>query len=111
MGERPEPIDWVKKLDLTLAQNKQMAEIQENFRAEIMAIRGNSSGDPMEMMILMQDKQKQRDKRVKSILSKKQFKKYKKELKSLQDERRWRLKDRGMGKRNRMEGQRKRGGR
>ncbi len=106
MRERPEPIDWVKKLDLTEAQSKQMADIQQNFRNKIMALRETPTGDPMEMMALMQDKQKARDKKIKKVLNKKQFKKYKKELKAQKNERRKRMKDRGLGQRRGKKGQR-----
>ena len=74
MRQRAEPIDWVKKLDLTDEQAKQMAEIQEYFRSEMMSMMDNPSGDRMGMMYAMQDIQKERDKKIKKILNKQQYK-------------------------------------
>jgi len=72
MGDsRPEPIDWTKTLDLSEEQAKKMTEINQGFRNEIMAMRETAPGDPMAMMANMQEKQKQRDKAVKKVLSKK----------------------------------------
>ena len=74
MRQAAEPIDWVKKLDLTDEQAKQMAEIQEYFRSEMMSMMDNPSGDRMGMMYAMQDIQKERNKKIKKILNKKQYK-------------------------------------
>ena len=75
MGDsRPEPIDWTKTLDLSEEQAKKMTEINQGFRNEIMAMRETAPGDPMAMMANMQEKQKQRDKAVKKVLSKKKLK-------------------------------------
>ena len=86
MRQGAEPIDWVKKLDLTDEQAKQMAEIQEYFRSEMMSMMDNPSGDRMGMMYAMQDIQKYRFKKIKKILNKQQYKKYDKELKAQQKE-------------------------
>ena len=110
MGDsRPEAIDWTKALDLSEEQAKKMTEINQGFRNEIMAMRESVSGDPMAMMANMQEKQKQRDKAVKNVLSKKQFRKYKKDLKSQQKERRKRMggKDKGQGYRGGQKGRRR----
>ena len=107
MRQRAEPIDWVKKLDLTDEQAKQMAEIQEYFRSEMMSMMDNPSGDRMGMMYAMQDIQKERDKKIKKILNKQQYKKYDKELKAQQKERRRRMQERGRGEQRRGQGQRK----
>ena len=107
MRQGAEPIDWVKKLDLTDAQAKQMAEIQEYFRSEMMSMMDNPSGDRMGMMYAMQDIQKERDKKIKKILNKQQYKKYDKELKAQQKERRRRMQERGRGEQRRGQGQRK----
>ncbi|MBT3676072.1 MAG: hypothetical protein HOD10_05485 [Candidatus Marinimicrobia bacterium] len=108
-GDSPEPIDWVKKLDLSEDQAKQMDQIQKKFRDEITVMRENRSGDPMQMMGRMQEKQKQRDKAVKKVLSKKQNKKYKKELKSQQKDRRKRMgnKRQGQGRKGGGQGRRR----
>jgi hypothetical protein len=107
MRQGAEPIDWVKKLDLTDEQAKQMVEIQENFRSEMMSMMDNPSGDRMGMRYAMQDIQKQRDKKIKKVLNKQQYKKYDKELKAQQKERRRRMEERGMGEQRRRQGQRK----
>ena len=109
MRQRAEPIDWVKKLDLTDEQAKQMAEIQEYFRSKMMSMMDNPSGDRMGMMYAMQDIQKERDKKIKKILNKQQYKKYDKELKAQQKERRRRMEERGGGEQRRRQGQRKQG--
>jgi len=107
MRQRAEPIDWVKKLDLTDEQAKQMAEIQEYFRSEMMSMMDNPSGDRMGMMYAMQDIQKERNKKIKKILNKQQYKKYDKELKAQQKERRRRMEERGRGEQRGRQGQRK----
>ena len=107
MGQAAEPIDWVKKLDLTDEQAKQMAEIQEYFRSEMMSMMDNPSGDRMGMMYAMQDIQKERNKKIKKILNKKQYKKYDKELKAQQKERRKHMEERGRGEQRGRQGQRK----
>ena len=107
MRQAAEPIDWVKKLDLTDEQAKQMAEIQEYFRSEMMSMMDNPSGDRMGMMYAMQDIQKERNKKIKKILNKKQYKKYDKELKAQQKERRKRMEERGRGEQRGRQGQRK----
>jgi len=107
MRQAAEPIDWVKKLDLTDEQAKQMAEIQEYFRSEMMSMMDNPSGDRMGMMYAMQDIQKERDKKIKKILNKKQYKKYDKELKAQQKERRKHMEERGRGEQRGRQGQRK----
>ena len=107
MRQAAEPIDWVKKLDLTDEQAKQMAEIQEYFRSEMMSMMDNPSGDRMGMMYAMQDIQKERNKKIKKILNKKQYKKYDKELKAQQKERRRRMGERGSGEQRGRQGQRK----
>ena len=101
------PTDWVKQLDLTDEQAKQMAEIQEYFRSEMMSMMDNPSGDRMGMMYAMQDIQKERDKKIKKILNKQQYKKYDKELKAQQKERRRRMGERGSGEQRGRQGQRK----
>ena len=103
MGDsRPEPIDWTKTLDLSEEQAKKMTEINQGFRNEIMAMRESASGDPMAMMAKMQEKQKQRDKAVKKVLSKKK-------LKSQQKERRKWMggKNKGQGRRGGQKGRRR----
>jgi len=107
MRQAAEPIDWVKKLDLTDEQAKQMAEIQEYFRSEMMSMMDNPSGDRMGMMYAMQDIQKERNKKIKKILNKQQYKKYDKELKAQQKERRRRMGERGRGEQRGIQGQRK----
>ena len=107
MRQAAEPIDWVKKLDLTDEQAKQMAEIQEYFRSEMMSMMDNPSGDRMGMMYAMQDIQKERNKKIKKILNKQQYKKYDKELKAQQKERRRRMGERGRGEQRGRQGQRK----
>lgn len=107
MRQAAEPIDWVKKLDLTDEQAKQMAEIQEYFRSEMMSMMDNPSGDRMGMMYAMQDIQKERDKKIKKILNKQQYKKYDKELKAQQKERRKHMEERGRGEQRGRQGQRK----
>ena len=107
MRQGAEPIDWVKKLDLTDEQAKQMAEIQEYFRSEMMSMMDNPSGDRMGMMYAMQDIQKERNKKIKKILNKKQYKKYDKELKAQQKERRKHMEERGRGEQRGRQGQRK----
>jgi len=107
MRQATEPIDWVKKLDLTDEQAKQMAEIQEYFRSEMMSMMDNPSGDRMGMMYAMQDIQKERNKKIKKILNKQQYKKYDKELKAQQKERRRRMGERGRGEQRGRQGQRK----
>ena len=107
MRQRAEPIDWVKKLDLTDEQAKQMAEIQEYFRSEMMSMMDNPSGDRMGMRYAMQDIQKERDKKIKKVLNKQQYKKYDKELKAQQKERRRSMQERGRGEQKRGQGQRK----
>jgi len=103
MGDsRPEPIDWTKTLDLSEEQAKKMTEINQGFRNEIMAMRETAPGDPMAMMANMQEKQKQRDKAVKKVLSKKK-------LKSQQKERRKWMggKNKGQGRRGGQKGRRR----
>ena len=107
MRQAAEPIDWVKKLDLTDEQAKQMAEIQEYFRSEMMSMMDNPSGDRMGMMYAMQDIQKERNKKIKKILNKQQYKKYDKELKAQQKERRKHMEERGRGEQRGRQGQRK----
>jgi hypothetical protein len=107
MRQAAEPIDWVKKLDLTDEQAKQMAEIQEYFRSEMMSMMDNPSGDRMGMRYAMQDIQKERDKKIKKVLNKQQYKKYDKELKAQQKERRRSMQERGRGEQKRGQGQRK----
>ena len=107
MRQGAETIDWVKKLDLTDEQAKQMAEIQEYFRSEMMSMMDNPSGDRMGMMYAMQDIQKERDKKIKKILNKQQYKKYDKELKAQQKERRKHMEERGRGEQRGRQGQRK----
>ena len=107
MRQAAEPIDWVKKLDLTDEQAKQMAEIHEYFRSEMMSMMDNPSGDRMGMMYAMQDIQKERNKKIKKILNKQQYKKYDKELKAQQKERRRRMGERGRGEQRGRQGQRK----
>ena len=107
MRQAAEPIDWVKKLDLTDEQAKQMAEIQEYFRSEMMGMMDNPSSDRMEMRYAMQDIQKERDKKIKKVLNKQQYKKYDKELKAQQKERRRSMQERGRGEQKRGQGQRK----
>ncbi|MDP6339970.1 MAG: hypothetical protein QF842_06565 [Candidatus Marinimicrobia bacterium] len=87
-GKRPEQVDWVKKLDLSEDQAKKMTEINERFRVEMMGIREHASGDRMAIRGLLQDKIGEREKAIKELLSKKQYKQYQKEIKHLRANRR-----------------------
>ncbi|MBC8345668.1 MAG: hypothetical protein ISR89_10055 [Candidatus Marinimicrobia bacterium] len=106
MRERPDPIDWTKKLDLTEDQFKQFMSVQESYREQIIALRENASGDRRGMMDAFQTLGDKRDKQVKSILNKKQYKKFTKELKAQQKERRKQMNGRqkGQGRRGSRQG-------
>ncbi len=83
----PPPVNWEKELELSKEQAKQMQIIQDNFRSELMDIRNSDGRNRIAMREIAMELMEKRDSAVKSVLSKKQFKKYKKKLKSQRDAR------------------------
>jgi len=107
MRERPEPIDWTKTLDLTDDQFIQFMKIQEGFREDARAMRENAGVDRMGMMDAYKNLTDNRDKQIKTLLDKKQYKKYKKQVDKNRKQMRTRQgKRKGKG---RMKGQGRRG--
>ena len=84
---QPDPVDWVKKLDLSEKQATQMKEINERLMAELKDLREDPNMDFREKRYEMSDKMQERDKLIKGILTKKQYKQYQKEIKNQQKER------------------------
>ena len=84
---QPDPVDWVKKLDLNEKQATQMKEINERLMAELKDLREDPNMDFREKRYEMSDKMQERDKLIKGILTEKQYKQYQNEKKSQQKER------------------------
>ena len=84
---QPDPVDWVKKLDLNEKQATQMKEINERLMAELKDLREDPNMDFREKRYEMSDKMQERDKLIKGILTEKQYKQYQNEIKNQQKER------------------------
>ena len=84
---QPDPVDWVKKLDLNEKQATQMKQINERLMAELKELREDPNMDFREKRYEMSDKMQERDKLIKGILTEKQYKQYQNEIKNQQKER------------------------